>query len=306
MKVVRIAIVLCVLVTATIAGAPARANHTYKPPVDRSPLPTLAGDTTVFGDRTAWMRVRLPKAIDSNALGWETDDLQIQGRGRLFGWLMVREVNGKIEPRAPSVNYLRSGMCSRPGCKPKPYAMISGGATERDGVLPAGIYRLYLLADGGPVRVHFSTRGLPGVIRLNPTKRPEGVKVHNLTPRVAAGDTGVIYSAGDKRPFRGPGFAFQAQWVNPAGAGLINRDLCWYDRKAPGDETTAYMPPACPVNLWWEVLTLPYSAYYPPFTDGYWEMHFGSDRLPKAMGSWYALTSPAEDYGAAALWLKVD
>jgi hypothetical protein len=119
----------------------------------------------------------------------------------------------------------------------------------------------------------------------------------------------MVYSAGDKRPFRGPGFAFQAQWVDPSGAGLIDRDVCWYDKEAPEDQSTAYMPPACPLDVLWHLLLFPSGYIYSPtfYSDGCcWEMHFASSHLPKAMGSWYALTSPADHYGAAALWLKLD
>ncbi len=93
MKILRIALVLSLLMAAALA-APARATHTYVPPIDRSPLPELAGDTTVLGDESAWMRVRLSKPIDTDKIGWV--DLQVRGRGRLFGILLVREIDGEI------------------------------------------------------------------------------------------------------------------------------------------------------------------------------------------------------------------
>ena len=303
MKLIRILVVLGLFVAAMATNLPARATHTYVPPIDRSPLPKLAGDITVLGDESAWMRVRLPKSIDSEKIRW-ANDFHVQGRGRLFGILMVREVDGHIERRSDSLHFLKSGMCNSRGCKPKPMAMISGGSSS---TLRAGIYRLYVLADGGPVSVRFTTPELPGVVRLNPT-RTARAKVHNLTPRVHTGSNGVIYSAGDERPFRGPGFAFQAQWVDPMGAGVINRDLCWYTKEAPSDPKTAYLPPACPVSLWWELLTLTTTTYSPVTwsDDCCWEMHFSANFLPKAMGSYYTLTTPADHYGAAALWLKID
>ena len=303
MKALRATVLIGLMFTTVVAAMPARATHTSVPPIDRSPLPDLAGDTIIVGDETAWMRVRLPKAIDTEEI--DGANLRMRGHGRLFGILMVREIDGAIKPRQGYIDILRSGMCNRPGCKPKPMAMISGGAATQDGKLPAGIYRLYLLADGGPVSVHFSTPKLPGAVRVNPS-RPTKAKVHNLTPRVHVADTGVIYSAGDTRPFRGPGFAFQAQWVDSMGAGVIDRDFCFYDKEAPADQTTAYLPPNCPINLWWELLTLTHHTYSPAtYSDGCcWEMHLASNVLPKAMGSYYTLTSPAEHYGAAALWLK--
>ncbi len=306
MKIFRVVVAFSAAVAATMASVPARATHTFVPPIDRSRLPELAGDTTILGDETAWMRVRLPESVDTDKM-WMDDDLQVRGHGRIFGLLMVREVDGEIKRRAPSMDFLRSGMCNRPGCDPRPFAMMSGGGTTRDGKLPAGIYRLYLLADGGPVKVRFSLPELPGAVRLNPT-RPAQAKVHSLTPRVHTDPAGIVFSAGDRRPFKGRGYAFQVQWVDPMGAGLIDRGFCYYKDEAPADQTTAYMPPECPVylNVWWELFMLRYRTYTPPYTDDYWEMHLGAPHLPKAMGSWYTLTSPAEHYGAAALWLRVD
>lgn len=303
MKVLRATVLLGLMISTIMAGVPARAAHTSVPPIDRSPLPSLAGDTTVVGNETAWMRVRLPKPLATEEI--DGADLKVRGHGRLFGILMVREIDGEIKPRQGYIDILRSGMCNKPGCKPKPMAMISGGAATQDGKLPAGIYRLYLLADGGRVSVDFSTPELPGAVRLNP-RRPARSMVQNLTPRVQVADTGVIYSAGDERPFRGRGFVFQAQWVDPMGAGVIARDFCIYPKEPPADQTTAYLPPECPVDLWWELLTLTYSTYSPAsYSDRCcWEMHQAANFLPKAIGSYYTLTSPAEHYGAATLWLK--
>ena len=287
-----------VLLTSALTAAPAGANHTYVPPVDRSSVPELAGRTTIFGDRSGWTRVRLPAGVDSRKLyGFDTE---VHGDGRVIALFMMREIDGHVRRNAPDMWLMRFGNCGTRACEPSPWSgpWMSSSA----GRLPAGIYRIYLVVDGAPASVSLDIPGLSGATRINPTGKVQA-KVSTLTPRIEESTTGLVFSAGDKAPFGGRGIALQGQFIDPVGAGVIDNGYCVYEDEAPSEPALAYMRPACdesPSPTPYRLRTIT------PINDTCcWGFQLAMNYLPKAMGSWYTSTAPVESSGAVALWLSL-
>ena len=301
MKSLKLLVVLALLVAAGLSAAPARADHTTAPPIDRSRLPVLAGQTTVVGSESGWMRVRLPKPVDLGK--YDSWDTGIKGNGRIIGMFMLEEKNGEVDNRGADMWLQRFGNCDTRACEPDPFvgAWMSAD-TDRDGTLPAGIYRIYFVVDGARASATFDLPGLPGETRINPT-RPVRAKVTTLTPRIHEETTGVVFSAGDKRPFGGDGIALQGQWADPVGAGVFDWGYCLYPETAPADQTTAYIPPPCETHPGWPVNSV---RTYTPLAPCCYGFQLALDYLPKAMGNWYTASGPVEDSGAVALWLKLN
>ena len=300
MKVLRIVVLMISIVTGALAVVPARAHHTDVPPIDRSPLPKLAGHTTILGDHSGWMRVRLPQAMDPGKI--DIFDFKITGHGRVMGAFLFREVDGEIHRRDPSLWMMRFGNCGTRACTPRRFAepWMSWTANQA-GDLPPGIYRLYLVVDGAPASISFETRELPGVTRLNPTRRVH-YAIKTMTPRVYEQNTGVVFSAGDKSPFSGRGITLQGQWVDPIGAGIFDWGFCLYPHEAPAEQTTAYLPTSCDSSPYWHLFAL---HAYTPLSDGCcWGFGMALDYIPRALGNWYTTSGPVESSGAAAMWLK--
>ena len=301
MKVLKLAMVLALLGAAGSVSVPALAHHKRPAPVDRSRIPVLKEETTIFGDATAWTRVRLPESI-----GWQEIDLtpKFKGDGRAVGVFLIEEEGGEIDPKGEKLWMADFGHCATPGCAGPPgWGSTLGWELDAHDMVPAGVYRLYLVVDGAPASVSFEIPRLEGATRINPTRTGVRAKVQTLTPQLQLPAAGLAFAAGDEAPFSGRGISLQELWIDPLGAGAVKSGLCWYRRAVPEDSGTAYLPPGCDLAgspTWW-------MQRYTPLSD---ECCLGISAslpfIPKAMGSWYISTTPVESSGATALWLKLD
>ena len=293
-------LMLATLVISALAS-PARADHTAT--LDRSDIPVLAGKTTVFGDETAWTRVRLPESVPFLELGELSLSTRVRGDGRLLGIFLFQEKNGEIDDRGSNWWIWRSGNCGTRGCERNSGELpgMTWDLDERD-MIPAGVYRLYLVVDGAPGSVYFEIEGLSGATRIHPT-RPMGearAKVQTLKTRLHTPAAGVAGAFGNERPFGGRGMAIQELWVDPVGPAAVESVVCWYRREAPADPATAYAPPDCGLihTAFVQWYTPPWDVCCPGWT-------MSLNYLPKAMGGWYVSSTPVESAGSVALWLKV-
>lgn len=299
MMLFRSAITLALLAAGLVT--PAHADHTDPTPVDRSDVPVLKGENTIFGDQTAWTRVRLPESLH-----WDEIDTwpKVRGDGRVIGIFLIEENGGQIDPKGQRLWMVGFGNCSSRACDGTPgWGPDMGWKLDKEDMVPAGLYRLYLIVDGASGSVSFEIPRLSGATRINPTQTlgRARVKVQTLKTHLYESTTGVAFSAGNEAPFGGSGLALQKLWIDPLGTGAVESGVCWYRREAPADPQLAYLPPECMVGL------LPFVQHYAPPNDGCClGTGMSLDYLPKAMGSWYISTGPVESSGATALWLKLN
>ena len=160
---------LAALVAAALVTTPAAA---------RSPLHrvTLGGVNVISGDHIVGMPVHIPRPTSVEGDPFSNDNVSYSGAGRVVGLVLVEE-GGKLS-KASELISVRWSFCGKPGCKPnrEDVTEIStssdwGGKRWR---LPAGDYRLYLIADGAPVEVTLRLDGLAGSTSLRPSDHVGG------------------------------------------------------------------------------------------------------------------------------------
>src|SRR3954452_14832509 len=141
----------------------------------RADWPSVAGTTTVSGSQTGYVTVRLPQPVsfplpssdENQGRGLKT---RLRGSGRLFG-AIVREVapgdddpaqlmmtsgDGDGDPQETTLIPVSGSRKFQENAPPPPYTM------------PAGEYRLYLLADGAPVQADITFAGYAGAASFAP------------------------------------------------------------------------------------------------------------------------------------------
>jgi hypothetical protein len=264
-------------------------------------LPSLKGITTVVGSDMGWMNVRLPRDVDP----WGTyegsvDDQpahDLRGNGRVIGFVLTEDNSEVPLGQGPTLVGHSIGKCMKRGCRARGFLVswiFASNLAERDGkqVLPAGRYRLYLIADGAPVRMRLEFAGLKGKTRLSPQNRVQS-KLKSLRPHVE-GDAGEsLYWAGTSSDLSGPGFALTVLWMEgddlEGGVGT-----CIYEREPPPQEV-AYVPP-CPAAD----MSDPNLISADDAEVGYFGL-----TLPAGMGVWRTVPETPERAGALALWMRL-
>src|SRR3712207_3307281 len=139
------------------AAAPARADW-----------PAAAGTTVIEGSRTGFAFVRLPQAVEVPMNEEYGLPLTLSGGGRFYGVMLRRETPTREEPIT-----LLSTHGDGNGYDPPDALYPWGPFTDADFdkgsyTLPAGLYRLYVIADGSPIRAQISFPGLEGSASFTP------------------------------------------------------------------------------------------------------------------------------------------
>ena len=215
------------LVLPTAEAAPAR-------PV------ALAGTIVVTAKRSGTMRVVLPRParVDFSEIK------RLQSGGRFYGLVLRHETADAW------VESIGIGNCARAGCKPLfPYSGMNcvcvrqpdGTMTIGEGTLPAGNYRLYVVADGAPVTMRMTLRGLSGSVTVTPTQ-PARVSILEPKPDVTVAaasapvEPGAIFSAGSTHtvPSRGGHFVMVLWKLHPAPHVPTLAGQCVYDGPVSG------------------------------------------------------------------------
>jgi hypothetical protein len=233
--------------------------------------PAAAGTTVIEGDRTGFAFVRLPQPVevpmseDEWGLG-----VELSGSGRFYGFAL-REESPSRDERVMVYGTHGDGdgfQMDRafPEGPPAP-------GDEEKGVftLPAGLYRLYVFADGAPVRAEIGFPGLDGTA----TFAPEVPVPHVLMdlPRVNSAGP-VLYTFAGASTLRTEGLAAVRMHVQSDSQVTEYETLCMYGPGDEYDETTAFGP-GCGDPVWAAedvVFTIPPWMYVPPDHDEWgWE-----------------------------------
>lgn len=210
--------------------------------------PQLGAVTEVVGSRTSSERVRLlrPAHLDRAAL---KAAVTITGAGRARGVALVRE--GDDAFKRPLLFYVTTSFCGEPGCGPDedpPATSATRDDTAGDGVLrlPAGMYRLYLIADRDPLKVTLRLPGQRGKSTIRPTTPAgPGPIVPSNGVDVSPGGAPLAYSGGVDVETRGSEslgiFAMDARKTKQWAYGIVG--FCDYPSSPP--DPVGYAP-GCP------------------------------------------------------------
>lgn len=189
-----------------------------------SPAP-LAGTTVVTGSRSGVVAVRLPRAVTLDIYANITINAP---RGRMSALVLKKEGAWN----APYAMVVNTGYCATSGCAtafPRfgvGHIWTPGSTDGVSGVLPAGNYRLYLIADGGSVTVTLKLRGLTGSRRLTP-RGPSRVSLVAPKPTMA-------------EPAASPSL-FAGGGTHRSAAGALNATIIWKEAPAFGPPSTVGM-----------------------------------------------------------------
>lgn len=201
----------------------------------------LAGSVTVSGSESYVRDVVLPRATTFQEETWHETWRITASRGRFAGFVL-RRVGAEAEG---SMFAMTRGYCLTRACVRPAWVAESGngclcGFTGRrlgESTLPAGRYRLHLVADGAPVTVSLRFPGLSGAVSI---RRGTPYRPVIETPEPAVADPPISpqarmganrYSAGSTRAARHGGLYYLLAWkvfaasppksVNQAGACLF-------------------------------------------------------------------------------------
>jgi hypothetical protein len=295
----------CALAALTLAATLLQAVAGPIAPASASVRPRhrLAGVTKIVGDGSAWMRVRLTKDIDPHAQDPDRPagrlPAQITGDGRVVAAVLTRGVASGEIGSGPSIYLWSLGRCAERACATSGFRttwLFSQNLAEAaDGrrVLPAGNYRLYLVADGAPARVRIDFPELSGRRKLSPS-RPVRDELHTVEPLSAEDEEGNVYYGGAHAPFDGPGFALGGLWLDGEGSDT-QAGSCVYETRMPPPGDAAFAPP-CPTA---DVSTISFAS------GDYNEVGYvGLGVLPLAMGLWRKAADTTRNAGGLTLWLS--
>ena len=258
----------------------------------------LGRKNVVTGQGPAMTRVRLTEpAKISSLLMPGRKDISVTGRGPLVGFALVQEtpnwdgislIGGRLPRRSGLGNFYFS-----------PSGLDNAAATV---TLPAGDYRLYLLAGRRPVEVSFVLEGLSGKARLAP-KTPVRYEVATPEARLVDGANNV-YGSGADGTLSSAGVLFDFLWVKHSAHANTQYQFCLYEG---GERGPAPYSPGCPALDDEEDVVV---------GDGvvgageYTSFFYGGAApfAPNRYGQGFAMESAAavEEVGYLGMWLSLD
>lgn len=184
---------LYLFAAAALAAATVTAPSSSAAPAAPAPA-AVAGVTTVTGSKAAYVDVRVPRQAalrDPMFDEGRPSDVQISGDGRFVGFVLVSKDRKFV---------LYGGKIPEEFNKSKSFLRLHLGGEEvgQDVVVPAGDYRLYLLADGKPAKATLRLKGLTGTRALAPT-RPADYQLTVPEPDVETSPR-AVFAAGADQP----------------------------------------------------------------------------------------------------------
>lgn len=238
---------LCAGVVLVLAGAllpsvePAASVETRRRVV-------LGAENTFTASTTSGIRVRVP-ASAAYVGGADSDDIRIEGGGRMAGWLLVQEGVPILERVVVMTSHSR--FCGVPGCTDgEPLFWHTTHNVHKDRAtkvqtLTEGDYILYVIADETPVTVTLRLAGLTGTRRITLTRPADaGIRI----PRVHATlePTKSVYSFGEEVDYSGPsGIAIELMRFRTGRSFANRRETCSYVDGPKVPSPLAYAP-GCP------------------------------------------------------------
>lgn len=220
---------------------------TLAPVAQAGPRQELAGTTQIQGSRTSYVEVKVPRPASLStkvSLGRSSGpnpDVSIQGKGPFVGVVLVPDPL-PADPAGAALVAGRFSTCSGPACPSGrgPINYISSGPEKKGGhEIPAGDYRLYLIADEGSASVTLRLDGLGGKTRLTPRTEAPGL-AYAPEVRKDINTGGAYYGAGKYFDGGTAGVAAQAMFFSSEDFRGADYGSCLYRGPVLPPEQSAF------------------------------------------------------------------
>src|SRR3954468_22008294 len=209
----------------------------------RADWPSVAGTTTLSGSQTGYVTVRLPQPISFPLTSSDENQgpglkIRLRGSGRLYGAIVREVAPGEDDPAQLMMTSgdgdgdpQETTLVAVSG-----YPEVSGGENQPPPVytMPAGEYRLYLIADGKPVQADITFPGLSGALALSPDV-PVPQRLFAL-PRVDGAATPDVAEFGGESTLASPGLTVIRPHVSSDAQATARIEPCFH---GPEDEPSA-------------------------------------------------------------------
>jgi hypothetical protein len=252
---------------------------------------TLERVNVFTGTRPGRLLFRLPKSIAESDL-----KATVSGNGRMFGFMFRKK--GTEWWDGPTYEDIDLGGCTRRGCEASGLFEMEPAAKSRNGRWPAGVYELFLIADGAPVEVTLKVKGHKGSLRASPQPLP--FEARTFSPRVTT-EGNFIYSAGDFTDLADgrPKYGLVGLWALGGPHLLTALGDCLYHGDEPEPPEDDAFLPGCPTG------NGEASAFPNVNQDDAGLVMLVSDHLccPHGLGGWITAASRVRTFGAVGLWL---
>lgn len=259
-------------------------------------VPVLRGHTVAVAETTSFTTVRVPRPIDI-ADGWK---ITSHGRGRVRGFVLAQVGEDVLD--TPTYAMVFPGYCTTPGCgDPAERGGGSGFLTGTDDwLLPAGTYRMYVIADDARVEIELRIDGYSGRTRIAATQ-PAAVDFDSFRSHPMTTPDGTIYVGGGFSDLGGGrrGFTTMKMWAlgatsNPRPFAVGDCVYFQPDHPAP-DHAFA---PGCPGSG-----RTP-GMFVIPDASGYVHGATGLHPMPYGIGG-HSVNTLAGPFGGAAVWMPL-
>ncbi|HEX2196863.1 MAG TPA: hypothetical protein VHJ76_08050 [Actinomycetota bacterium] len=287
------------VITCLLLGSATPAVATAAPP-------RLAGQTVIAAARPGSMAISLPAPARVATPFGASDDVSVRGGGNLVVFALVERdedpfvlLGGRL-PRASGAQTFALPLSNLPERSGWSYDFVKN--YEDETVVPPGDYTLYVFPDGKPAQITLRLDGLSGKTSVAP-RGPADFTVSTPDPRLTAGKTKNLYSAGAAHVLENQGLMFNALWLHtdPFVAGQF--EFCHYEGQNPA-EPVEYGP-GCP-NAKQSATLNNRQADMEPSTQ---LLYGGKSALPPTrhgQGFWYATEGVVTDVGYVSMWLSYE
>ena len=275
---------------------------------------TLGATTVITGRNAATVDVRL-----TTPAVWSGDssDVRITGGGELPGFVLTKQTKsvynhpllGRLESRyedvvASAVRLPKSGVTKDLSAEDRTLLMM-----PMKTVIEPGVYRLYLVAGGSPVKIELELKGLLGTTRITPTDRT-GIDMKRLPERTSLRVPAEnLFTAGDDAKLERTGFIFDALVVELKGSPEGEFGSCVY-RGQPLDEEDGEevsYGPHCIGGAGRDSVSSSFHYTTTFMNEGYgvmWGMVSGLERDDWTLSTWYRGTGTIGKAAAFGFWLN--
>ena len=251
--------ILLPLVAACLLMAAAPAHAAW---------PSLAGSTTIEGSKSGYATVRLDRPVEIDL--FDGIPLKISGAGRFYG-VSLRQEGATAERGFSAMALYGDGMEAYEETRLSPWIGDEGFDEERETVtMPAGVYRLHVIADGKPVRATLSLP-LPGATSVT---ADVAVKQTLFTlPRIEGSGPSNVSSFGGEATMDTEGMWALRVDLDERNSTRTDIEDCVF---APGEQAESFGPGcgdpqrAAERRVLWEAEGLLFSAPSTPFWAPSW------------------------------------